>query len=102
MAEVRLRRGDLVSIAERSDYLGNPRPCVIIQAGALIELRDSITICLPTSELIDAAFRVRIDRSASNRLQKTSDVMIDKVLTVSKARIRGEPFGRRAAPPRSD
>ena len=49
MAEVRLRRGDLVSIAERSDYLGKPRPCVIIQAGALIELRDSITICLPRS-----------------------------------------------------
>lgn len=94
MAGVALRRGDLIAVAVKGEYLGKPRPALIVQADELIALRDSISLCPLTSELVGAAFRVRIERSTLNGLQRTSDVMADKILTVSKSRIQGAPFGR--------
>jgi mRNA interferase MazF len=58
---MRLRRGDLVTVAAKGAYTGKPRPAVVIQAGETLPYRDSVTVCLLTSELIDGPlFRVRI------------------------------------------
>ena len=54
---------------------------------------DSVVLCPITSELRDAAFRVDIEPSPSNGLQKMSQVMVDKLATLPRARV-SEPFGR--------
>jgi mRNA interferase MazF len=50
-------------------------------------------LCPITSDLREAAFRVNIEPSPSNGLQKMSQVMVDKLATLPRARV-GEPFGR--------
>ena len=50
-------------------------------------------LCPITSELREAAFRVNIEPSPSNGLQKLSQVMVDKLATLPRARV-SEPFGR--------
>jgi mRNA interferase MazF len=48
-----------------------------------------VTLCLLTSELRDAPlFRVPVERTEENGLQIRSQVMVDKVLTVSKEKIK--------------
>lgn len=85
---MRLRRGDLVWVAVKGPYTGKPRPAVVVQATAAVEYRDSVTVCLLTSEQIGApAFRVRVRRSNWNRLAVDSDVMVDKIVTIPKTAI---------------
>ena len=86
-----MQRGDLVTVALQGDF-GKPRPAVVVQSDLLAEL-DSVVLCPITSELRDAAFRVDIEPSPSNGLQKMSQVMVDKLATLPRARV-SEPFGR--------
>jgi mRNA interferase MazF len=85
-------RGQLVTIAAPGDY-GKPRPALIIQADVFS--RHPSTTFLPlTSDLTDRPLtRVTVDPSDSNGLAKPSQVMIDKIQTVSRERV-GEPIGR--------
>ena len=81
-----MKRGELYSAAPPGDY-GKPRPVVIVQSD-LFAGRDSVTVCLLSSTLIDAPlFRVRIEPGSHNRLRKASDVMIDKIMTVKRIRL---------------
>jgi mRNA interferase MazF len=94
-----LRRGDLITVAAKGPYTAKPRPALVVQATETLPYRDSVTVCLLTGDLIDAAlFRVRIDPAAANGLKQTSDVMADKVLTVPRAVVSQKPFGRLSAP----
>jgi mRNA interferase MazF len=87
-----MRRGDLVTIALQGDY-GKPRPALIIQSD-LFDEHPSVTILPVTGELKEApVFRIRIEPGPSNGLQKTSDIMVDKAQSVSRARV-GSTFGR--------
>lgn len=86
-----MQRGDLVTVSLQGDY-GKPRPVLVIQSDLLADL-ESVVICPVTSELRDAAFRVTIEPSPANGLQKLSQVMVDKLSTLPRARI-SEPFGR--------
>ena len=89
------RRGSLVWVAVKGPYTGKPRPAVVVQSTIAAQYRDSITVCLLTSELIDApAFRVRVKKSRWNRLETDSDVMVDKIVTVPKDAVEGSPVGR--------
>jgi mRNA interferase MazF len=93
-----LRRGDLVSVAAKGPYTGKPRPALVIQATETLGLRDSITICLLTTDLIDAPlFRVRIQAGSGIGLNEQSDVMADKVVTVPRDVLSAKPFGRISA-----
>lgn len=85
-----MKRGDIFTCADRSgDYTSKPRPVVIVQANETLDNRDSVTVCPITKELIDApAFRIRIKKSATNGLVCDSDVMADKISSVSKQRIK--------------
>lgn len=83
-----MRRGDLVTVAAPGDY-GKPRPALVIQSDLFEEL-PSVTLCLVTSTLRDAPiFRITVDPSPSNGLQRVSQVQVDKVLTVARERIGG-------------
>ena len=81
-----MRRGDLVTIALQGDY-GKPRPALVVQSDLFNE-HPSVTILPVTSELRDTPlFRIRLEPTEANGLQKTSDVMVDKAQSVPKERI---------------
>lgn len=81
-----VKRGDLYSAIPPGDY-GKPRPVVIVQSD-LFAQRDSVTVCLLSSTLIDAPlFRVRLAPGPHNKLRKLSDVMVDKIMTVKRSRL---------------
>lgn len=83
-----MRRGDLVTVATPGDY-GKPRPALVIQSDLFDEL-PSVTLCLVTSTLRDTPiFRITVDPSPSNGLQRVSQIQMDKVMTVARERIDG-------------
>lgn len=85
-------RGDFVTIALQGDF-GKPRPALVIQANQFNE-HATITVLLVSSTLVDAPlFRITVQPSAENGLQKPSQVMIDKAMTVKRDKV-GPTFGR--------
>jgi mRNA interferase MazF len=88
-------RGEVWTAAGGKDYAGKPRPVVIVQDDRF-DATNSITICAFTSDPTDAPlFRLVVEPSAVNGLDKTSRLMVDKVTTVPKAKL-GKRIGRLA------
>lgn len=86
-----MRRGDLVTVALQGGH-GKPRPALIIQADQFADL-GSLVILPITSTLVDAPLlRPAVEPSADNGLHKTSQIMLDKPMTVKADRI-GAAFG---------
>jgi mRNA interferase MazF len=84
--------GDLVPIAMQGDF-GKPRPALVIQANHFSE-HNSVTVLPITGTLVAAPLlRVTIQPTAENGLQKPSQVMVDKAMTVKRERV-GPAFGR--------
>ena len=73
------------------DY-GKPRPAVVIRSDLLADL-DSVVVCPVTSAIKEATFRVLIEPNPANGLEKPSQVMVDKLSTLPRAKV-SEPFGR--------
>lgn len=85
-------RGDLVMIALQGDF-GKPRPALIIQADQFSE-HSSVTVLPLTSALVAAPLlRITVQPGVGNGLQKPSQVMVDKAITVKRDKV-GLPFGR--------
>lgn len=83
-----MRRGDLVTVAAPGDY-GKSRPALVIQSELFDEL-PGMTLCLVTSALRDAPiFRITVDPSPVNGLQRLSQIQIDKIMTVARERVGG-------------
>lgn len=83
-----MRRGDLVTVAAPGDY-GKPRPALVMQSDLFDEL-PSVTLCLVTSALRETPlFRITVDPSPENGLQRISQIQVDKVMTVARERIGG-------------
>jgi len=90
-----LRRGDLVTVVAKGPYTGKPRPALVIQASETLPYRDSVTVCLLTTDLIDAPlFRVRVAPLPGNGLARPSEVMADKITTLPLSLVSAKPFGR--------
>jgi len=86
-------RGEIWTAAGGKDYAGKPRPVVIVQDDRF-NATSSITICAFTSDPTDAPlFRLVVDPSPSNGLDRPSRLMVDKVTTVPKAKL-GKRIGR--------
>jgi len=84
-------RGDLVTIVMQGDF-GKPRPALIIQANQFNE-HSSVTVLPITSMIVNAPLlRVTLQPNSNNNLKKTSQVMIDKTMTVMREKI-GPIFG---------
>ena len=82
-----MKRGDIVTIAAPGDY-GKPRPALIIQADVFNDTHASITVVPLTSTIVDAPlFRITLDPSRQNGLNRVSQIMVDKVLTLPRERI---------------
>lgn len=87
-----MMRGDFVTIAMPGDF-GKPRPALVIQADQFDE-QATATVLLVSSTLVNAPlFRITVQPSEGNGLQKPSQVMVDKAMTVKRDRL-GQPFGR--------
>lgn len=88
-----MKRGDIVTIAVQGDY-GKPRPALIAQADVFNDTHASISVLPLTSRIVDAPlFRLTIDPSRQNGLTHVSQVMVDKVISVPRAKI-GKVIGR--------
>ena len=84
-------RGDFVTIAMQGDF-GKPRPALVIQADPFRE-HSTVTVLPVTSTLVGAPlFRITVQPSAENGLQKHSQVMVDKAMTVKRDKV-GPAFG---------
>jgi mRNA interferase MazF len=82
-----VKRGDVWTVAGGPDYAGKPRPAVILQDDAF-DATASITICPFTTHLIDAPLmRLPTEPSEQNGLRAASQLMIDKITTVSKGKL---------------
>ena len=85
-------RGDLVAVALQGDF-GKPRSALILQSD-WFEEHPTVTLLPVTSTLLDAPLlRVTLEPSTRNGLQKTSQVMVDKVMTVRREKM-GPLLGR--------
>jgi mRNA interferase MazF len=90
-----LRRGDLITIAQRGDY-GKPRPAVVVQVDHVLNT-DSVLVCMLTSDLAPTTpFRVRLPADPETGLRTISDIMADKI-TVSLRSKCGPVFGHVSA-----
>ncbi len=87
-----MKRGTLVTVAAPGDF-GKPRPALVVQSD-LVDDTASVTLLLLTSALQDSPnFRVTVEPSPTNGLRTTSQVQIDKLLSVARSRT-GPPIGR--------
>jgi mRNA interferase MazF len=81
-----MKRGDLVTIAMQGDF-GKPRPALVMQTD-LFQEHPTVTVLLITSTLVNAPLlRTTIEPSARNGLKKTSQIMIDKVMTIKREKL---------------
>ena len=89
-----MNRGDIVVVATKGTYTGKPRPALIVQDNLFNDVHASITLCPITSEAIDAPlFRVSLPSGPRTGLQATSQVMVDKIVSVPRGAI-GKRIGR--------
>lgn len=87
-----MMRGDLVPVSLQGDF-GKPRPALVIQANAFSEHTSATVLPITGTLLAAPLLRVTLQPSAENGLQKPSQVMVDKVMTVKRDKV-GSAFGR--------
>jgi mRNA interferase MazF len=85
-------RGDLVTVAMQGDC-GKPRPALVIQSDQFNE-HATVTVLPLTGTLVAAPLlRITVQPSAENGLQKPSQTMVDKAMTVKRDKVSAA-FGR--------
>lgn len=86
-----MKRGDLVSIALQGDF-GKPRPALVVQSDKF-DAHNTVTVLLVSSELVNAPlFRITVEPDAGNGLQRRSQVLVDKAMTIKRDKL-GAVFG---------
>lgn len=85
-------RGDLVTITIQGDF-GKPRPALVVQSDHFGE-HPTVTVLLLTSAIVDAPLlRISLPSGPATGLERPSQVMIDKIMTVRREKI-GAVFGK--------
>jgi mRNA interferase MazF len=88
-----MKRGDIWTVAGAKDYVGKPRPVVIVQDDSF-DATDSITICAFTTDETEAPlFRLPVEPNDRNGLRTACRLMVDKITTVPKTKV-GARVGR--------
>lgn len=83
-----MKRGEIWTMAGGKDYAGKPRPVVILQNNRF-DKTQSITVCPLTTDPADATLlRILVQPTQSNGLRDISRIMVDKITTVPKSKIR--------------
>lgn len=82
-----LARGDIVLGVLSGDF-GKPRPMLVVQTDLLNPTHASVLVCPISSHLTHIkSFRMTILPESSNGLEKTSEIMIDKVSAISRSKL---------------
>jgi mRNA interferase MazF len=82
-----MRRGEIWTAAGGGAYTGKPRPVVIVQDNAF-DATNSITVCPLTSDPTDLPlFRVAVQPTPDNGLERPSHIMADKLTTVWRSQL---------------
>ncbi len=85
-------RGHLVTVSLPGDF-GKLRPALVVQADQFDETA-SVTVLPLSGTLVDAPLiRIAVEPSEANGLRKSSQIMVDKPMTIRRDRI-GPAFGR--------
>jgi mRNA interferase MazF len=85
-----VRRGEVWTAAGGGVYATRPRPVVIIQDDRF-DATDSVTVMPMTTTLVEAPLlRVPVEPTATNGLEHASQIMIDKITTTRRARVRDQ------------
>jgi mRNA interferase MazF len=87
-----MRRGDLVTIAIQGDF-GKLRPALVIQADQFGEHTSTTVLPITSTRVPAPLLRVNVQPSVDNGLQKPSQIMVDKAMTVMRDKV-GPTFGR--------
>lgn len=83
-----VKRGDVVVAVFSGDY-GKPRPAVVVQTDLANPTHSSLVLCPITSHLENAPlFRLEVGPSPENSLEKSCQIMVDKITTVRKDKVR--------------
>ena len=78
-----MKRGDLVTVAISGDF-GKPRPALVIQSDHFGDT-GTVVVLLISGTLIDAPLiRLTIQPTADNGLGKTSQIMVDKPMSIKR------------------
>ncbi len=81
-----MRRGEIWTVSGGPDYAGKPRPAVVVQDDHFET--DSVTVCPFTTDPTDAPlFRLAVESSQENGLSSPSQLMVDKITTVRRAKL---------------
>ncbi len=82
-----MKRGGIWTVAGTKDYVGQPRPIVIVQDDSF-DQTDSITVCAFTTDETKAPlFRLPVQPNGRNGLRVAGRLMVDNITTVPKSRI---------------
>jgi len=88
-----MKRGEIWTVSAGGDYVGKPRPAVIVQDDAF-DATASVTICAFTTEPTEAPLlRLPVAPSPQNGLDARSSLMVDKLTTVPRRKV-GTLVGR--------
>jgi mRNA interferase MazF len=83
-----VRRGEVWTAAAGGGYAGKPRPVVIIQDDRF-DATASVTVCAFTTDPTEAPLiRLPVEPSEANGLRDRSSLMIDKITTVPRTKLR--------------
>ena len=86
---IELRRGAVVLYAERGEYTGKLRPGIVVQRNSTLVDAPSVTLCGLTSQpMPNHDARIVVVPDAGNGVDRVSFVMIDKVVSIGRARVR--------------
>jgi mRNA interferase MazF len=86
-------RGAIVTVAAKGAYTGKPRPALVVQSDLFNPTHQSVTICPITSDSVDAPlFRITLPPGARTGLRTTSQIMIDKIVSVPRSAV-GDQLG---------
>ncbi len=89
-----MRHGDLVTIAITGDY-GKPCPALVVQSDVFADLPSVTVLQLTSDDHDEHMVRITVQPSTGNGLRKSSQVMIDRAVTVPPTKV-GPVFGRLA------
>ena len=89
-----VKRGAIVVVAAKGAYTGKPRPALVVQSDLFNPTHGSVTVCPITSDCVDAPlFRVPLPPGERTGLRRTSQVIVDKIVSVPRGAI-ADQLGR--------
>jgi mRNA interferase MazF len=88
-----VNRGEIWTASAGSEYVGKPRPVVIVQDDRF-DATASVTVCAFTTDPTDAPLiRLLIEADEVTGIRESSRLMVDKITTIPRSKL-GERIGQ--------